>query len=106
MRSGFVRPRPWRRASRVSSNGSGTTTMSSAADEISRLEPTDVAKPPEGTSGNPSRPLRLLFVVSEDWYFLSHRVGLALAAARVGFDVGVATHLGGRRAGGGSLPVR
>ena len=33
---------------------------------------------------------RLLFVVSEDWYFESHRLDLALAAARAGWEVTVA----------------
>lgn len=33
---------------------------------------------------------RLLFVVTEDWYFLSHRLGLARAARDAGYDVAVA----------------
>jgi len=37
---------------------------------------------------------KLLFLVSEDWYFVSHRLGLASAAARAGFDVSVATRVG------------
>ena len=40
-----------------------------------------------------SRP-RLLFVVTEDWYFVSHRLNLARAARNAGFDVGVATRVG------------
>jgi glycosyltransferase involved in cell wall biosynthesis len=36
---------------------------------------------------------RLLFVVTEDWYFISHRLNLALAARDAGFDVGVATRV-------------
>ncbi|MDG1143263.1 MAG: glycosyltransferase family 4 protein [Burkholderiales bacterium] len=36
---------------------------------------------------------KLLIVVTEDWYFVSHRLGLAKAAQRSGFDVGVATRL-------------
>lgn len=34
---------------------------------------------------------RLLFLVSEDWYFVSHRLALAIAARDAGFDVAVAT---------------
>lgn len=34
---------------------------------------------------------RLLFFVSEDWYFVSHRLSLALAAQRDGFEVIVVT---------------
>lgn len=37
---------------------------------------------------------RLLFVVTEDWYFVSHRLALAVAARQAGFDVAVATRVG------------
>jgi glycosyltransferase involved in cell wall biosynthesis len=37
---------------------------------------------------------RVLYVVSEDWYFHSHRLPLAQAAIREGFDVAVATGAG------------
>lgn len=40
---------------------------------------------------------RLLFVVTEDWYFVSHRLALAVAARRAGFDVTVATRFGRHR---------
>jgi glycosyltransferase involved in cell wall biosynthesis len=36
---------------------------------------------------------RLLYVVSEDWYFLSHRLPMARAAKAAGFDVHVATNV-------------
>ncbi len=36
---------------------------------------------------------KLLFVVTEDYYFCSHRLQLALAAIKAGFDVAVATRL-------------
>jgi glycosyltransferase involved in cell wall biosynthesis len=39
-----------------------------------------------------SRP-RLLFVVTEDWYFVSHRLALAIAAKNAGYDVSVATRV-------------
>ena len=35
--------------------------------------------------------MKLLFVVTEDWYFVSHRLPLAMAAQAAGFDVAVAT---------------
>jgi glycosyltransferase involved in cell wall biosynthesis len=38
-------------------------------------------------------PLRLLYVVTEDWYFLSHRLPMARAARAAGFDVHVATRV-------------
>lgn len=40
---------------------------------------------------------KLLFVVTEDWYFVSHRLALAREAQRAGFDVAVATRFGGHR---------
>lgn len=40
-----------------------------------------------------AEPRRLLFVVTEDWYFASHRLPLALAAKRAGYDVAVATRV-------------
>jgi len=36
---------------------------------------------------------RILYVVTEDWYFLSHRLPMARAAAAAGFEVHVATRL-------------
>lgn len=36
---------------------------------------------------------KLLFVVTEDWYFWSHRRDLARAAAQAGFDVSIATRV-------------
>ena len=38
--------------------------------------------------------MKLLFVVTEDWYFVSHRLPLAVAAKEAGFDVAVATREG------------
>jgi len=37
--------------------------------------------------------LRLLYVVTEDWYFLSHRLPMARAARNAGFEVHVATRV-------------
>jgi len=36
---------------------------------------------------------RLLYVVSEDWYFLSHRLPMARAARDSGYEVHVATRV-------------
>lgn len=36
---------------------------------------------------------RILYVVTEDWYFLSHRLPMARAARAAGFDVHVATNV-------------
>ena len=43
---------------------------------------------------------RLLYLVSEDWYFLSHRLPMARAARNAGFDVHVATRVD---EGGGAI---
>jgi glycosyltransferase involved in cell wall biosynthesis len=37
---------------------------------------------------------RVLYVVTEDWYFLSHRLPMARAARDAGFEIHVATHVG------------
>jgi glycosyltransferase involved in cell wall biosynthesis len=37
---------------------------------------------------------KVLFVVTEDWYFVTHRLPLAMAAQKAGFDVAVATRVG------------
>ncbi|HSV21907.1 MAG TPA: glycosyltransferase family 4 protein [Xanthobacteraceae bacterium] len=37
---------------------------------------------------------RLIYVVTEDWYFLSHRLPMARAAREAGFEVHVATNIG------------
>lgn len=37
---------------------------------------------------------RLLFLVSEDWYFVSHRLHLARAARAAGYEVAIATRVG------------
>lgn len=54
---------------------------------------------------------RLLFLITEDWYFWSHRLGLALAARDAGFDVLLATRVDRhaeriRRAGLRLIPLR
>ncbi len=40
--------------------------------------------------------MKLLFVVTEDWYFLSHRLPIAEAALRAGYEVAVATRVSNR----------
>lgn len=48
---------------------------------------------PDAGFGAAAPPLRLLYVVSEDWYFLSHRLPMARAARDAGFEVHVATNV-------------
>ena len=40
----------------------------------------------------------LVYLVTEDWYFMAHRVPMALAAQRAGYDVHVITHIDKHRA--------
>ena len=49
---------------------------------------------------------KLLFLVSEDWYFMSHRLALALAARDAGFDVVVATRVSTHRTAMEALGLR
>ena len=55
------------------------------------------SKPVSSSSDGDSRAAasapRLLYVVSEDWYFLSHRLPMARAARDAGFEVHVATNV-------------
>lgn len=44
-------------------------------------------------AGATARP-KLLFVITEDWYFMSHRLPLALGALEAGMDVAIATNVG------------
>jgi glycosyltransferase involved in cell wall biosynthesis len=44
-------------------------------------------------AGNMQHRPKLLYLVSEDWYFVSHRLSLAFAAKEAGFDVSVATRV-------------
>jgi glycosyltransferase involved in cell wall biosynthesis len=41
---------------------------------------------------------RIVYVVTEDWYFVQHRLPMALAARDTGFEVHVLTRIGDRRA--------
>src|SRR3974390_803440 len=63
----------------------GATTALSRDGELSAGLGGDIAP-------SPARP-RLLYVVSEDWYFLSHRLPMARAARDAGFEVHVATRV-------------
>ncbi len=49
------------------------------------------AMPPQAKSSQ-NKPV-LVYLVTEDWYFLSHRLPMACAAQRAGYDVHVATHV-------------
>lgn len=48
------------------------------------------------TPPDPERRRRLLFLVTEDWYFWGHRLPLARAARDAGYEVMVATRVGSR----------
>ncbi len=52
-----------------------------------------IANPPDAELGAAAPLPRLLYVVSEDWYFLSHRLPMARAARDAGFEVHVATNV-------------
>src|ERR1039458_4418680 len=41
---------------------------------------------------------KILYLVSEDWYFVSHRLPMARAARGAGFEVHVATRIAGHAA--------
>src|SRR5207248_3817581 len=47
---------------------------------------------PRTASGRDSMS-KLVYLVTEDWYFWSHRLPMARAALAAGFDVGVATRV-------------
>lgn len=48
---------------------------------------------PFASAGQARRP-KLVFLVTEDWYFVSHRLELAIAAREAGYEVVVATRVG------------
>src|SRR5215813_15219160 len=47
----------------------------------------------QATAAEPTKRPRLLYVVTEDWAFLSHRLPMARAAREAGFEVHVATRV-------------
>lgn len=47
----------------------------------------------DNKSINGCPPIKILFIVTEDWFFLSHRLPMARAAKSAGFDVHVATRV-------------
>lgn len=46
------------------------------------------------TNAKSDKPLKILYLVAEDWYFLSHRLALAKACRERGWEVVVATRVG------------
>jgi glycosyltransferase involved in cell wall biosynthesis len=52
-----------------------------------------LSSPPEGARDAGAHPPKLLFLVTEDWYFCSHRLPVARAARDAGFEVVVATRV-------------
>ena len=57
------------------------------------MNPKPVSSSIDGDSRAAALAPRLLYVVSEDWYFLSHRLPMARAARDAGFEVHVATRV-------------
>jgi glycosyltransferase involved in cell wall biosynthesis len=47
----------------------------------------------QNANGERAERPKLVYLVTEDWYFLSHRLPMALAAKRAGYDVHVATRV-------------
>ena len=52
----------------------------------------DAATAIDTTPAKRARPL-VVYLVTEDWYFLSHRLPMARAALAAGYDVHVVTHV-------------
>jgi glycosyltransferase involved in cell wall biosynthesis len=69
---------------------------SSAMQSEAFMGTSDAHSPPNGEAAR-TKPLgrrpRLLFLVTEDWYFCSHRLALGRAAVSAGYDVAVATRV-------------
>ena len=59
---------------------------------ISESIPSTASLPPAGDRDAGRRP-KLLFLVTEDWYFCSHRLPVARAARDAGFEIVVATRV-------------
>ena len=57
------------------------------ADALGTISTRELPRRPDGG------PPRLLFVVTEDWFFLSHRLPMARAARDAGFEIHVATNV-------------
>lgn len=63
---------------------------------MSSSAPTDTA-PVGGMGGDRTSPPTLVYLVTEDWYFVSHRLALARAARAAGYRIVVATRVGDHR---------
>lgn len=61
--------------------------------DLSWRPPLTVEQGLEEVLGLPPRARRLLFIVSEDWYFWSHRLGLARRAIAAGWEVHLACRI-------------
>src|SRR5271166_1669704 len=57
------------------------------------LDPVSLPSPSSSAAPNIGRRPKLLFLVTEDWYFCSHRLPVARAAREAGFEVVVATRV-------------
>src|SRR5712692_1515418 len=102
--SAFSRRRRLKRACSVLSTGTGSSTKSletftgsfatNRIHEMGRVltSTSPIASGP-AKPADAARAAKLLFLVTEDWYFVSHRLELAVAARQAGYDVVVATRV-------------
>jgi len=63
-----------------------------AVTELSQAFPAAVNASIPGSDARGSAP-RVIYLVTEDWYFISHRLPMARAASKAGFEVHVATRV-------------
>src|SRR5262245_55954138 len=56
-------------------------------------EPLFILQSADGAGAARRMKPKIIFLVTEDWFFWSHRLPMALAARQAGFDVGVATRV-------------
>jgi len=76
----------------MSSFGRATIAGISGRVRFNRTMTTQKPEPTRGADAR-SRAVKLLYLVSEDWYFISHRLPMARAARDAGFEVHVATRV-------------
>jgi mannose/cellobiose epimerase-like protein (N-acyl-D-glucosamine 2-epimerase family)/glycosyltransferase involved in cell wall biosynthesis len=64
-----------------------------AVAELDKLQVAAPAATPSTAGAGIRLPPRLVYLVTEDWYFISHRLPMARAARDAGYEVHVATHV-------------
>src|SRR5262249_39873368 len=76
-----------------SRRGQPASITSSARSRSSRMQSPDAANASLPASSVPRPAPRVISLVPEDWYFISHRLPMARAARNAGFEVHVATRI-------------